>query len=133
MDPPNFFDDKGHFVQVDFGQPKAESIIEMELEPVRRELQDFCLTGGDWRDPRTMDQNASLHLNGISSLYNEKAKGGRGALYIDFILSTGERSALPKPHVGSRIFKENFLRGSGEHVACSYSCHACIGVIEVYE
>jgi len=93
---PNLFDDTEHFVGVDFGIPAVvEEIIltEIPLKP----LEDFSLKGGDFRDPKTMDKNASIHLNGIEAIYES------GRLYMDFILSTGERSSLPKPDTKNKV------------------------------
>lgn len=73
-----------------------------------------------------MDKNASIHLNGIEAIYES------GRLYMDFILSTGERSSLPKPDTKNKVPQQFMFRGQ-QHVACSYSCYGCIGVIEIYE
>lgn len=81
----NAFDDSEHFVKVDYRMPKPKFEKPLSVKskteskpasPVPTDhgepLLDFRLSGGDFTDPKTMDANSSLHINGISYLYYNK-------------------------------------------------------------
>lgn len=94
--------------------PKEETLPQLEYE-------DF-LFHANLADPKTFDQSQSVHIFGVQYCTV------RDSLFMNFVLSNGvtaEDLTCPYPT------NEKLFRGK-IHTACSYSCYAMVGQIEIF-